>query len=128
MEGVEFVNRVLSTTETETYFCACDIVFIQRFSVLNYGNLPMGFGAGCVVVGPNVGNVGSILNKTGNPIFNPYDIDSIVLAIKKAKELLSVNKGKKIKCMLRQNGIRPLYLGSWQRFIGVSKMNRHFVR
>ena len=46
MEGVEFVNRVLSTTETETYFCACDIVFIQRFSVLNSGNLPMGFGAG----------------------------------------------------------------------------------
>lgn len=85
MEGVEFVNRVLSTTETETYFCACDIVFIQRFSVLNSGNLPMGFGAGCVVVGPNVGNVGSILNKTGNPIFNPYDIDSIVLAIKKQR-------------------------------------------
>lgn len=97
MEGVEFVNRVLSTTETETYFCACDIVFIQRFSVLNSGNLPMGFGAGCVVVGPNVGNVGSILNKTGNPIFNPYDIDSIVLAIKKAKELLSVNKGEENK-------------------------------
>lgn len=95
MEGVEFVNRVLSTTET--YFCACDIVFIQRFSVLNSGNLPMGFGAGCVVVGPNVGNVGSILNKTGNPIFNPYDIDSIVLAIKKAKELLSVNKGEENK-------------------------------
>ena len=38
----------------------------------------MGFGAGCVVVGPNVGNVGSILNKTGNPIFNPYDIDRVL--------------------------------------------------
>ena len=50
-----------------------------------------------MVVGPNVGNVGSILNKTGNPIFNPYDIDSIVLAIKKAKELLSVNKGEENK-------------------------------
>lgn len=97
MQGINFITRILTEKETETYFCACDIVLIQRLSILNSGNLPMGFGAGCVVVGPNIGNVGNILAKTRNPTFNPNDIDSVVAAIERAVKLSTKGKGKENK-------------------------------
>lgn len=94
MQGIKFINRVLDEKESEMYFCACDIVLIQRLSILNSGNLPMGFGAGCVVVGPDIGNVGSILTQTKNPTFNPNNIDSVVSAIEYAIKLSTTGKGK----------------------------------
>lgn len=63
------------------YFSACDIVFIQRKKILNSGNLPLAFYLKKVVVGPNIGNVGSILNESGNPTFNIDDEKSILNAI-----------------------------------------------
>ena len=64
------------------YFSACDIVFIQRKKILNSGNLPLAFYLKKVVVGPNIGNVGSILNESGNPTFEIDDEKSILNAIK----------------------------------------------
>lgn len=94
IQGISFINRVLNEEETEMYFCACEIVLIQRLSILNSGNLPMGFGAGCVVVGPNIGNVGTILAQTQNPTFSPNDINSVVSAIKNAINLSTLGKGQ----------------------------------
>lgn len=58
------------------YYCrACEVALLQRINILNSGNLPLNFYFGNVVVGPNVGNVGSILKKTNNPIFDTKDIE-----------------------------------------------------
>lgn len=51
-----------------------DIALLQRVKILNSGSLPLNFYFGNVVVGPDVGNVGEILKKTGNPVFNVEDV------------------------------------------------------
>jgi hypothetical protein len=77
-------NRFISNEEVPLYFTAADIVFIQRVKILNSGNVPLAFLNKKVVVGPNIGNVGEILYKTGNPSFNPQDTMSVIDAINKA--------------------------------------------
>ncbi|OJU45380.1 MAG: hypothetical protein BGN96_06975 [Bacteroidales bacterium 45-6] len=64
---------------------ASDLVFIQRKQILNSGNLPLAFLFGKAVVGPNVGNVGEILEKTGNPVFDPMVEKTIAIALQEAK-------------------------------------------
>lgn len=73
------------------YFNAADIVLIQRKEILNSGNLPLGFSAGKIVVGPRKGNVGAILQETGNPTFDPEDKASLINAVRQAILLLKEN-------------------------------------
>jgi glycosyltransferase involved in cell wall biosynthesis len=79
--GIHFCNKYIPHHDVETYFCAADVVMIQRCKILNSGNLTLGFLAKKAVIGPNVGNVGTILRDTGNAIFNPCEIKSITAAI-----------------------------------------------
>lgn len=97
LQGFKFKKSYVGVADTVRYFCAADIVLIQRLSILNSGNLPMAFAAGKVVVGPNVGNVGRILTETGNPTFDPLNTSTILLAIEKAQELCKNGKGLKNK-------------------------------
>ena len=91
--GFKFSNSMINDDTMELYFKAADIVMIQRPNILNSGNLPMAFAAGKVVVGPNVGNVGCILKETGNPVFDPDSIDSVISAIKEGIRLNELGKG-----------------------------------
>ena len=95
LKGIKFCNDVIPDDLMQCYFCAADVVLIQRLEILNSGNLPMAFHAGKVVVGPDVGNVGQILRETGNYTFDPYDIRSAVSALQKA--LMETAKGKENK-------------------------------
>jgi len=90
--GIRFSHEVIPDDLMQCYFCAADVVLIQRVDALNSGNLPMAFHAGKVVVGPDVGNVGEILRETGNFTFDPHDIDSAASALQKA--LMETAKGK----------------------------------
>ena len=93
LKGIKFCNEVIPDELMQCYFCAADVVLIQRLDILNSGNLPMAFHAGKVVVGGDVGNVGQILRETGNFTFDPHDIKSAVDALQKA--LTETTKGKK---------------------------------
>ncbi len=95
LKGIKFSNEVIPDDLMQCYFCAADVVLIPRLDILNSGNLPMAFHAGKVVVGPNVGNVGEILDETGNFTFNPHDIRSAVKALQKA--LTETTKGRENK-------------------------------
>ncbi len=77
------------------YYGASEICLIQRKKILNSGNLPMAFYMGKVVVGPNVGNVGQILQMTDNPVFNPENEKSIYDAIDKGLILNEQGVGAK---------------------------------
>lgn len=83
----------LSSEELNEWLCASDIVLIQRKEILNSGNLPLAFSAGKIVVGPNKGNVGDILNSTNNPCFNPESLQDI---IKKTKMGLKLSENSDI--------------------------------
>ena len=97
LQGFKFQKNYVDIADTVRYFCAADIVLIQRLSILNSGNLPMAFAAGKVVLGPDVGNVGRILTETGNPTFDPQNTSTILPAIEKARELCKNGKGLKNK-------------------------------
>lgn len=95
LKGIKFSNDVIPDDLMQCYFCAADVVFLQRLDILNSGNLPMAFAAGKVVVGSNVGNVGQILCETGNFTFDPHDIKSAVSALQKALTETTKGKGNK---------------------------------
>lgn len=63
------------------YYGASSISLIQRLDILNSGNVPLGFLMKNIVVGPNVGNVGTWLNETNNPTFDPNRIETLFSAI-----------------------------------------------
>lgn len=102
-QGFKFTIGNLSDKETEEYFTACDIVLIQRKDILNSGNLPMGFYAGKVVVGANKGNVGQLLRVTGNPVFDPNNVESVVDSIYEAVDLMKKGKGMDNKLFAEEN-------------------------
>ena len=95
LAGIRFSNEVIPDDLMQCYFCAADVVLIQRLDILNSGNLPMAFHAGKVVVGPDVGNVGQILRQTGNFTFDPNHPESAVSALHGA--LAAVSKGDENK-------------------------------
>lgn len=70
------------------YYGASDIAFIHRLKILNSGNLPLALYMKKVVVGPNVGNVGSLLMQTGNPVFDPKDFDSVKASIEQGVSIV----------------------------------------
>jgi hypothetical protein len=96
LKGISFCNEAIPDDLMQCYFCAADVVLIQRLDILNSGNLPMAFHAGKVVVGPNVGNVGPILRETGNFTFDPHDMRSAVSALQNALEANSKGEENKI--------------------------------
>ena len=97
LAGIQFSNEVIPEDLMQCYFCAADVVLIQRLDILNSGNLPMAFAAGKVVVGPDVGNVGGILRETGNFVFAPTDMDSAAQAVKEALQAADTDRGTQNK-------------------------------
>ncbi len=91
--GIHFTSGRVSDEKMEELFSTSDVVLIQRLSILNSGNVPMGFMFGKVVVGINQGNVGAILKETGNPTFDIDDMNSVVNAIKTGLTLAQDGKG-----------------------------------
>ena len=93
--GLHINGRYVDDEQLPYYFGASDLSLIQRKKILNSGNIPMAFLMGNVVVGPDTGNVGEMLKKTGNPVFNPEEEDSVVVAVKEGLKLSS--KGEENK-------------------------------
>jgi len=90
-----YKNYTIPNELTPYFFGAATIVLIQRKKILNSGNVPLAFLMGKVVVGPNIGNVGRLLNETGNPTFDVNDIDSLKKAIDNGFQLANDNYGEK---------------------------------
>lgn len=84
----------VSDKDLPYYYAVADIALIHRKEILNSGNLPMAFYMGKVVVGPNTGNVGPLLQETGNPTFDIKDMASLNESIKRALELDIQGKGE----------------------------------
>lgn len=83
----------VSDDELPYYFALSDVTILQRLDTLNSGNLPLGMLMGNVIVGPNVGNMGHLLNETGNFAFAPYDVHSIWSAMENALTAAKNGKG-----------------------------------
>lgn len=97
LKGLKFEIGFINDYKTELYFSAADIVLIQRIDILNSGNLPMAFAAGKIVVGPAIGNVGDILSRTNNFVFDPLTSNSISELIIHTFDSKYANIGKQNK-------------------------------
>ena len=102
-KGLHIYGKFVEDDLLPYYYGVADICLIHRKQILNSGNLPMAFYMGKIVVGPNVGNVGQILEQTGNPTFNPEDNNSIFAAINSAFSLYGQGKGIKNKEYAQEN-------------------------
>ena len=73
---------------------ASDVIFIQRKDILNSASIPLAFLFHKVVIGPNIGNIGEILQDTGNPVFHPDNKFDIIRALETARQLSARRKGE----------------------------------
>jgi hypothetical protein len=79
--------RAVSDESLPYYYGAADIAFIPRLKILNSGNalMPMLFGK--VVVGPDFGNVGPLLQQWNYPVFSIDDICNIGAIVRRALQM-----------------------------------------
>nr|WP_321378896.1 glycosyltransferase family 1 protein [uncultured Bacteroides sp.] len=94
---------LISNENLAYYFSACDIVFIQRTKILNSGNVPLAFLFKRIAIAPALGNLKEILEKTGNPVFNPTQNCSIKKAIENAYSLSTTGLGEQNYIFAKEN-------------------------
>ena len=87
-------DELIDNCDLPYFISASNVIFIQRKDILNSGNVPLAFLFRKVVVGPNVGNIGELLNATGNPAFCPDNKYDIVRALEEASKLSLLGKGE----------------------------------
>lgn len=85
------------------YLAAADVVFIQRTDILNSGNVPLALSFGRVVTGPDSGNIGGLLARTGNPTFDPADPRSVDIALERAARLAATDQGARNRAYAQEH-------------------------
>lgn len=96
-EKIRTYEMYISPENVQMFLNSADVLFIPRFNTLNSGNVALGFTFGKVVIGPDYGVIGETLKETGNPVFDPYNADSVSAAIEEAVELAVTGHGNKNK-------------------------------
>lgn len=92
--GIITRQNAVTDLDIPFFYGAADIALVHRIEILNSGNVPLALYMGKVVVGPNIGNVGQLLQQTGNVVFNPQDQQSVVSAVNNALDLSLSARGK----------------------------------
>lgn len=93
----------ISDEDLPYIFAASDVVLIPRLKILNSGNVPLAMYFGKVIVGPDVGNVGSLLSLTNNYCFDVNDERTIYSQILDAFNSHKSEKGEENRKYAMQN-------------------------
>ncbi len=111
-KGIYFEKNRIYKDKLKYYLNAADVVICPRIKTLNSGVIYQGFSYGKVVLGPDIGNIGSILKTMKNPVFKPKDSVSIQNALTKAKYLSKkTNKGElNLQTTLKENNSKKIGL------------------
>ena len=89
--------------DAQIYLNAADILFIPRTNELNSGNITLGCTFGLVIIGKDGADIGEILIETGNPTFNPDNLNSLSEAFELAEELIKNKHGEKNRKLALEN-------------------------
>ena len=95
-------HKYISDENLPVYLSAADVLIVQRLKILNSGNVSLAMHAGLPIVGPNVGNVGWMLERTGNLCFDVNDLDrfsNIVKSVLSQEKLGELNKTFARECL-----------------------------
>ena len=85
--------REIPQEKMSKLFNSCRFVILPRINTLNSGIISQAFVYGKVVVGTKNGNIGEMLSRTGNPVFDPEEDDDIKRAINEGLELSKKGQG-----------------------------------
>ncbi len=91
---IRVAENVISPNDVQVYLKSSDLILIPRFNTLNSGNVALGFTFGKVVAGPNYGVIGEVLNETGNPVFDPTDIQEVSGSIRRGLQYAEDGMGE----------------------------------
>ncbi len=95
--NIRIHDGFIDDNEIQYYLNSSDLVVIPRIKSLNSGNVALGFTYGRVVLGQNFGVIGEDLMKTGNPVFNGFDLEEIESSLKSAFDSCENGLGMKNK-------------------------------
>jgi hypothetical protein len=101
---VRVLAKTVPDNEVDMVVKACDAVLIARKDCLNSGNVFLGMTFGRAIIGPNVGNVGEVLNLTGNWVFNPADKKDMRRVFREAYESDLDAPGQRNRQWLEKHG------------------------
>ena len=110
-----FNYAFVAEADAQIYLQAADVLFIPRLRVLNSGNITLGMTFGKVVVGPDSWDVGEVLKKMGNPVFDPERPETAAAAAGEGFRLASA--GRVGRCN------REIALREW----GVDQLGQMYV-
>ncbi|MEZ4617191.1 MAG: glycosyltransferase [Caldilineaceae bacterium] len=92
---IQIYQEYIPDSNVQCFLNSADVVVIPRQKVLNASNVALGFTFGKVVIGPNVGVAGEILEQTGNLVFTPGKPDTLAKTIEVAPSLVKAGIGKR---------------------------------
>ncbi len=101
--NIQTHEEPIGRNDVQLFLNAADLLFIPRFNTLNSGNVALGFTFGKVVIGPGYGVIGEMLEETGNPVYDPADLDSVAQAIRTGLNLSAENHGKNNRRYAEEN-------------------------
>lgn len=84
-------DKFISNDEMSRLISVSDIVWTPRFDTLNSGIVYLAYTFKKVVLGPNIGNIGGVLNDMNMPTYNIEKPKEIKMAFNKALNLAKVN-------------------------------------
>ena len=87
-------DELIDNNDLPYYIAASNVIFIQRKDILNSGNVPLAFLFHKVVAGPKTGNIGELLEETGNPTFDPDNKKEVQQALAQACQLSRQEQGE----------------------------------
>ena len=93
--NIHICHSYVSDNLLPYYLIAADVMLIQRVKILNSGNVSLAMLAGLPIVGPDEGNVGSILKDTGNFVFDPRSKRNISLLVHSALSSKGIGESNK---------------------------------
>ena len=102
-EDIKFLETPVNTKVISNCVAASDVVLIPRLDSLNSGSIYLGFTFNKMVVGPAIGNMKEILEKTGAYSFNPENINLLVNTLKEALNVNEPNYGVNLEAMYPKN-------------------------
>lgn len=96
----------VENSKVQYYFNAADVVLIPRSKQLNSGVVFLALAFERLIVGPEGGNIGEVLEYLDNPVFNPDDIQSVKEALERA--IKQAHETKPISCLRYPNSYYSL--------------------
>lgn len=88
-QDLRFNYGYVNDADAQLCLNSAGVLFVSRLRLLNSANVSLGMTFGRVTVGPDAGNTGEILRRTGNPVFDPARPETAVTAVTEGFRLAS---------------------------------------